>query len=201
MCNRSSPSSYSPTPSPTRAPVGPSSTGPTSITRSWTIRVGSRIGSPETAIGAKSAPALGIPVLVKKIGHRIQGTPESAEMFFRRKLTPIESGCCKPPTSCGYTYMNETYWVSEGGVVGSDPDCLKWSVDQQLLCYNCDSCKAGVLASLKKSWRKVSIINIVMLIIVYVVACAAFRHNKRVDNDEPYGETRMEKSQPSRIHF
>ncbi|KAL8540600.1 hypothetical protein ACS0TY_002014 [Phlomoides rotata] len=70
----------------------------------------------------------------KKIGHRIQGTPESAEMFFRRKLTPIESGCCKPPTSCGYTYMNETYWVSEGGVVGSDPDCLKWSVDQQLLC-------------------------------------------------------------------
>ncbi|KAL8540599.1 hypothetical protein ACS0TY_002013 [Phlomoides rotata] len=52
---------------------------------------------------------------------------------------------------------------------------------------------AGVLASLKKSWRKVSIINIVMLIIVYVVACAAFRHNKRVDNDEPYGETRMEK--------
>lgn len=61
-----------------------------------------------------------------------------------------------------------------------------------------------MLASLRKSWRKVSIINIVVLIllvIAYVVACAAFRNNKRMDNDEPYGETRMEKSRPSWIQF
>ncbi|KAL6508859.1 Tetraspanin-4 [Orobanche hederae] len=121
------------------------------------------------------------------------------------------SGCCKPPTSCGFLYINETVWTPRGEVaanapefIGSDPDCIRWSNDQEQLCYVCDSCKAGVLASLRKSWRKVSVINIVILIIlviVYVVACAAFRHNKRIDNDEPYGETRMEKAQPSRIHF
>ncbi|KAG5578537.1 hypothetical protein H5410_058671 [Solanum commersonii] len=139
-----------------------------------------------------------------KMRRIYNGIPESVEMFYLRKLSPIESGCCKPPTECGYVYQNETLWSPGGGLVGADPDCVKWSNDQEQLCYNCDSCKAGVLASLKKSWRKVSVINIVILIllvIMYMVAIAAFRHNKRIDNDEPYGETRMEKTQPSRIHF
>ncbi|KZV48532.1 tetraspanin-3 [Dorcoceras hygrometricum] len=140
----------------------------------------------------------------RKIRRNVGGFPEPPEMFYLRRLTPIESGCCKPPTSCGYVYNNETFWMSGGGLMGTDLDCQRWSNDQSQLCYDCDSCKAGVLASLKKSWRKVSVINIVILIIlviVYVVACAAFRHNKKMDNDEPYGETRMEKERPSRIHF
>ncbi|KAL3653083.1 Tetraspanin-3 [Castilleja foliolosa] len=140
----------------------------------------------------------------RRIGRNVGGVPEPAEMFYRRRLSPIESGCCKPPTSCGLMFINETVWSPGGGPLGSDPDCLRWSNDQEQLCFGCNSCKAGVLASLKKSWRKVSVINIVILIIlviVYVVACAAFRHNKRIDNDEPYGETRMEKSRPSWIHF
>ncbi|XP_019177785.1 PREDICTED: tetraspanin-3-like [Ipomoea nil] len=134
----------------------------------------------------------------------VNGAPETADMFYRRHLSPIESGCCKPPTACNYVYMNETLWSTDGGLPAADQDCVRWSNDQQLLCYNCNSCKAGVLGSLKKSWRKVSVINIVVLIflvIMYVVACAAFRHNKRMDNDESYGETRMEKEHPSRIQF
>ncbi|EMS56387.1 hypothetical protein TRIUR3_25716 [Triticum urartu] len=117
-----------------------------------------------------------------------------------------ESGCCKPPTSCAFTYNNETYWSANPGVptVVTDPDCLKWSNDQQTLCFQCDSCKAGVLAGIKKSWRKVAIINIVVLIIliiVYVAGCAAFRNAKRDDNDESYGMARMTKSRPSRFQF
>ncbi|THG23819.1 tetraspanin-3-like [Camellia sinensis] len=139
-----------------------------------------------------------------KMGMQIGGVPEAADLFYLRKLSPIQSGCCKPPTDCGYSYVNETVWSSGGGLAGSDMDCTTWSNDQQQLCYDCNSCKAGVLASLKKSWRKVSVINIIILIImviVYVVACTAFRHNRRIDNDEPYGETRMEKARPSRIQF
>uniref|UniRef100_A0A5B7AIZ0 Putative tetraspanin-3 n=1 Tax=Davidia involucrata TaxID=16924 RepID=A0A5B7AIZ0_DAVIN len=139
-----------------------------------------------------------------KMGRAFGGVPETVDLFSRRKLNPVESGCCKPPTECGYVYMNETVWNSGGGVVGSNPDCGRWNNDQEQLCYGCDSCKAGVLASLKKSWRKVSVINIVVVIILvisYMVAIAAFRNNRRMDNDEPYGETRMEKAQPSRIHF
>jgi uncharacterized membrane protein len=133
--------------------------------------------------------------------------PEPADSFYRRNLSPIESGCCKPPSSCGYTYMNETVWqatAATAGTVVTDPDCTSWSNNQQQLCYNCDSCKAGVLASIKHSWRKVSIINIVVLIIlviVYVASCAAYRNAKRIDNDEPFGMARMTKSQPSRFQY
>ncbi|KAJ4719062.1 Tetraspanin [Melia azedarach] len=139
-----------------------------------------------------------------KMGRIVGGAPESADMFYLRKLNPVESGCCKPPTECGYVYVNETSWNPGGGIVGSNPDCTRWSNDQEQLCFQCDSCKAGVLASLKKSWRKVSVINIVVLIILvisYVIGCAAFRNNRRIDNDEPYGEATMTKSRPSRIQL
>ncbi|XP_010253525.1 PREDICTED: tetraspanin-3 [Nelumbo nucifera] len=139
-----------------------------------------------------------------KMVRQYNGVPETADMFYLRKLSPIQSGCCKPPTECGYVYSNETVWNQGAGLMGTNSDCLKWSNDQEQLCYACDSCKAGVLASLKRSWRKVSVINIVVLIIlviVYIIGCAAFRNNRRIDNDEPYGMARMTKAQPSRIHF
>lgn len=139
-----------------------------------------------------------------KMGVTVNGVPETADMFYLRKLNPIQSGCCKPLTECGYVYVNETLWNPGGGLTGTSPDCLRWSNAQDQLCYSCDSCKAGVLASIKKSWRKVSVINIVILIllvIAYVVAYAAFRNNRRIDNDEPYGEARMTKAQPSWIQF
>lgn len=84
--------------------------------------------------------------------------------------------------------------------MGTDTDCAMWNNDQQELCYSCNSCRAGVLANIRRSWRKVSVINIVILIVLvifYVIGCAAFRNNRRIDNDEPYGEARMTKSQPS----
>ncbi|KAF5773277.1 putative tetraspanin/Peripherin [Helianthus annuus] len=140
-----------------------------------------------------------------KTGRVVAGYPETADMYYLRKLNPIQSGCCKPPTECGYIYVNETVWNPvNSAAFPSNLDCNRWSNDQEQLCYNCDSCKAGVLGSLKKSWRKVSVINIVVLIILviaYVIACAAFKNNKRMDNDEPYGATRMEKARPTRIHF
>lgn len=141
----------------------------------------------------------------RKTGRLVNGSPESADLYYQRELNPIESGCCKPPTECGYVYVNETTWTTaNAGLAANNRDCSRWSNDQELLCYGCNSCKAGVLASLRKSWRKVSVINIVVLIllvIAYVVACAAFRNNRRMDNDESYGETRMEKSRPSWIRF
>ncbi|KAM1342093.1 hypothetical protein ACFX2F_006466 [Malus domestica] len=112
----------------------------------------------------------------------------------------LQSGCCKPPTECGYSYVNETVWTTGAGFSGTSTDCTLWSNDQQQLCYSCNSCRAGLLASIRKSWRKVSVVNIVVLIILvifYVIGCAAFRNNRRIDNDEPYGEARMTKSHPS----
>ncbi|KAL6499808.1 hypothetical protein OROGR_027718 [Orobanche gracilis] len=126
--------------------------------------------------------------------------PESAQLFYLRKLNPIQSGCCKPPTSCGYTYVNETFWTPEAGLTGeTDQDCLRWSNEQERLCYNCGSCKAGVVASLSRSWRKVCTINLVILIILVVlqaITWAALSHTKKRDNTEAYGEIRMEVLDP-----
>ena len=133
-------------------------------------------------------------------------TLETADMFYARDLSPIQSGCCKPPSSCGFTYVSETDWTVNPGVptVVTDVDCTRWSNDPQTLCFECDSCKAGVLARIKWSWRKVAVLNIVVLIIlviVYVAGCAAFRNAKRIENEEPIGMARMTKSQPSRFQF
>ncbi|KAK9998440.1 hypothetical protein SO802_018043 [Lithocarpus litseifolius] len=141
--------------------------------------------------------------ICSKLGRTVGDAPETGDMFVRRKLNPIESGCCKPPSDCGYIYNNETYWTPGAGLP-TNTDCNNWSNDQGQLCYSCNSCKAGVLASLRKSWRKVSVINIVVLIILviaYVIAIAAFRNNRRIDNDEPSGEARMTKEKPSRIQL
>lgn len=128
---------------------------------------------------------------------------DNAASFYQEKLTPIQSGCCKPPIPCGYSYVNATFWT--GVLSYADSDCAKWSsVDQSQLCYSCDSCKAGVLANLKHDWHKVSVLNIVifiLLVVVYVIGCGAFRNNLRRDNYESHGEATMTKSQPSRLHF
>lgn len=147
------------------------------------------------------------PKLARYVRNSTTGLPqpEPAELFYRRQLSPIESGCCKPPTSCGFSYVNETYWVGEPTSTANDRDCTQWnSANQQWLCYQCDSCKAGVLASIRHSWRKASVINIVVLVIlviVYVIACAAFRNARRIDNNEPFGEGGIRKSRPSRFHL
>lgn len=108
------------------------------------------------------------------------GNNDATSQFYRRNLSPIQSGCCKPPSSCGYTYSNAMFW--EGSVnATSDPDCVTWSNELDALCYLCDSCKGGVLASLKHDWRKVAAVNIVVIVVLialYSLGCCAFRNNR-----------------------
>ena len=104
-----------------------------------------------------------------------------ADQFYQKHLSPIQSGCCKPPTSCGLTYVNATVWNPPINN-NSDPDCGLWGNPEDQLCYDCSSCKAGLLANLKRDWRKVAVLNIVVLvflIVVYSIGCCAFRNNRR----------------------
>ncbi|CAL9199468.1 unnamed protein product [Musa hybrid cultivar] len=102
--------------------------------------------------------------------------------FYRKNLSPIQSGCCKPPTYCGFTYANATYWIiPRSGLSSSNPDCKARSNDQDKLCYGCNACKGGVLATLENGWKKVVILNAALLafvIVIYSVGCCAFRNNK-----------------------
>ncbi|KAI3945288.1 hypothetical protein MKX01_035049 [Papaver californicum] len=106
-----------------------------------------------------------------------------AQDFFNARITPLQSGCCKPPTQCGFTFVNPTYWISPINTA-ADMDCLMWNNEQTQLCYGCDSCKAGLLANIKDEWRRVDIIlliTLIALICVYLIGCCAFRNAKTED--------------------
>lgn len=105
----------------------------------------------------------------------------TAQGFFTAAwLSPLQSGCCKPPTRCGYTFVTPTYWISPISAT-ADPDCTTWSNEQAKYCYSCASCKAGLLQNLRREWRHADIILAVdaaALLAVYAMGCYAFRAAK-----------------------
>ncbi|KAG6476253.1 tetraspanin-8-like [Zingiber officinale] len=107
---------------------------------------------------------------------------KKATEFYNMNLSPMQLGCCKPPSFCGFTYVNSTNWaVPKSGFASSDIDCKSWSNEQERLCYKCSSCKAGFIATLKEGWKKIAIFNIILivfLILMYSLGCCAFRNNK-----------------------
>ncbi|XP_008793244.1 tetraspanin-2 [Phoenix dactylifera] len=102
----------------------------------------------------------------------------TADQYFQTHLSPLQSGCCKPPTVCGYGYVNPTMWINPSNPM-ADADCSAWSNDQSQLCYGCTSCKAGLLGNLRQEWRKANIALIVAavaLIWVYIIGCSAYKN-------------------------
>ncbi|ESW23748.1 hypothetical protein PHAVU_004G071900 [Phaseolus vulgaris] len=111
--------------------------------------------------------------------------------YMQRDMSPIQSGCCKPPTACSY---NE-----ESVTVLQDSDCYKWNNAPTLLCYDCDSCKAGVLENIRRDWHNISVLNVVVLVFligIYSIGCCAFRNARRAQTDYPHGHNRMTKVKP-----
>ncbi|CAN8304825.1 unnamed protein product [Cochlearia groenlandica] len=108
-----------------------------------------------------------------------------ADAFYRKNLSPIQSGCCKPPSNCNFEFRNATYWIppTKNGtaVTSKSGDCGSWSNVQKELCFNCSSCKAGVLANIRQEWRHLLVFNVcflLVLLIVYSCGCCARRNNR-----------------------
>nr|DAD27579.1 TPA_asm: hypothetical protein HUJ06_029047 [Nelumbo nucifera] len=115
--------------------------------------------------------------------NSLSDATDTVEQFYARHLSSIQSGCCKPPTECNFQYERPTVW-NKTNTTSTLTDCTAWDNPAGELCFNCDSCKAGVLDNLKKDWKKVAVLNIIFLIfliIVYSIGCCAFRNN-REDN-------------------
>ncbi|KAL1824723.1 hypothetical protein DCAR_0312819 [Daucus carota subsp. sativus] len=111
----------------------------------------------------------------------LSGSHNNAVEFYERRILELQSGCCKPPVYCGFKYHNATFWtVPKNGPAHQDIDCKKWSNNQNVLCFNCNSCKAGVLNNIKGQWRAFAIINccfILLVILVYSLGCCALQSN------------------------
>ncbi|GMH31584.1 hypothetical protein Nepgr_033428 [Nepenthes gracilis] len=121
--------------------------------------------------------------ICKFLGHGFDQNDQNATGIFNKNLSPVQSGCCKPPSYCGFTAVNATYWtVPVTGPATPDSDCETWSNNQQELCYDCKSCKAGVLNNIRNEWRSFAIFNAIILVgllIVYATACCAATNNRR----------------------
>ncbi|KAG2691252.1 hypothetical protein I3843_08G001100 [Carya illinoinensis] len=107
---------------------------------------------------------------------------DTVQEFYAEHLSSLQSGCCKPSNDCNFTYVKPTEWNKNVSVTNSNPDCSAWENDPEVLCFNCESCKAGLLDNIKSNWKKVAIVNViflVFLIVVYSVGCCAFRNNRK----------------------
>ncbi|KAI4344348.1 hypothetical protein L6164_011583 [Bauhinia variegata] len=112
---------------------------------------------------------------------------DTVEKLYTENLSALQSGCCKPSDECGFTYQSPTMW-NKANTSYTNPDCDAWNNDPTVLCFNCQSCKAGLLQNTKDNWKKTAVINIiflVFLVIVYSIGCCAFRNN-RSDNWKRY---------------
>ncbi|KAK2663525.1 hypothetical protein Ddye_002099 [Dipteronia dyeriana] len=95
----------------------------------------------------------------------------------------IQSGCCKPPKFCVLEKSNTTSGRAGGGgaAAGEHSDCLTWSDKPEKLCFECKSCKGGVLASIKRQWRVMALLNlavIAVVLIIFIVGCCVRRNNR-----------------------
>ncbi|TKY60601.1 Tetraspanin-10 protein [Spatholobus suberectus] len=84
------------------------------------------------------------------------------------KLTPIEAGCCRPPSQCGYPAVNASYYDLTFHPVSPNNDCTRYKNSRAIKCYDCDSCKAGVAQYMKTEWRVVAIFNVVLFVVLGV---------------------------------
>ncbi|KAL0297714.1 UNVERIFIED_CONTAM: Tetraspanin-10 [Sesamum radiatum] len=63
------------------------------------------------------------------------------KQFKSAKLSPIEAGCCRPPSECGYPAVNASFYDLSFHPISSNKDCRLYRNSKAVKCYNCDSCK------------------------------------------------------------
>ncbi|KAH6557606.1 hypothetical protein KP509_1Z104100 [Ceratopteris richardii] len=105
-------------------------------------------------------------------GTRLPYNGSDPNVYNQSPLLPIQSGCCKPPTRCRFVYIDALHWI---GAINPnvDPDCTTWNNDPQQLCYQCNSCRAGVIQMAKQRWKNVGsmlFITVIVLVLIYAIA-------------------------------
>ena len=89
----------------------------------------------------------------------------------------LQSGCCKPPSVCGFGYVGPTMWTKPASA--NEHDCGLWSNDSGQLCYECESCRAGLLATVSSKWHKANIALVVatiVLLFLYLIVWMVYKN-------------------------
>jgi hypothetical protein len=84
-------------------------------------------------------------------------------------------------------------------VGAQDEDCYRWNNAPDILCYQCNSCKAGVMEQIRQDWHKIAVLDVIVLaalICICACGCCAFRNARRSLSEYPYGVNQMSKINP-----
>ncbi|KAH7852855.1 hypothetical protein Vadar_030130 [Vaccinium darrowii] len=112
------------------------------------------------------------------------------------KWVPIKRcmySCCQPPLQCGFVSKNDTSWeIPRSGILSGDTDCQSWKNDLDQACYDCNSCKAGYIRTLKDSWFNNALSNAFSSVFIFIgfwIAFWAFRQAPRADHQQHTSNT------------
>ncbi|KAL5188750.1 DEAD-box ATP-dependent RNA helicase 48 [Glycine soja] len=75
---------------------------------------------------------------------------KTPKQYKSAKLSPIEAGCCRPPSQCGYPAVNASYYDLTFHPVSPNNDCKRYKNYRAVKCYDCDSCKKSKIRNLYK---------------------------------------------------
>ncbi|CAA2988512.1 tetraspanin-10 [Olea europaea subsp. europaea] len=64
---------------------------------------------------------------------------KTLKQFKSAKLSPVEAGCCRPPSECGYPVVNASFYDLSFRPISSNKDCRLYKNAKAIKCYNCDS--------------------------------------------------------------
>ncbi|XP_010914060.1 tetraspanin-8 [Elaeis guineensis] len=109
--------------------------------------------------------------------------PQSLNDFNDLPITHIQSGCCLPPMECGFVFQSVTLWTSPTNSTMNNADCGTWKNDPSILCYDCQSCKAETVTSIKNDWKETSRSTTISLI--YIIVIFAFGGFIFLTGDDP----------------
>ncbi|MED6226285.1 hypothetical protein PIB30_102072, partial [Stylosanthes scabra] len=77
---------------------------------------------------------------------------DTFNIFNHEKLLSAEL-CCKPSDECKFVNQRANVWIKGTNATYSNSDCDAWSNDSNILCYNCESCKVGLIEDLKNDLK------------------------------------------------
>ncbi|PRQ58847.1 hypothetical protein RchiOBHm_Chr1g0363761 [Rosa chinensis] len=83
--------------------------------------------------------------------------------------------------------------------VSQDPDCYRWNNAPNLLCYECDSCKVGVLENIKRDWHKLSVLNMLSSLEYIPLNAVLSKTQKELKPVTPMARTGCLQSDPDGI--
>lgn len=71
---------------------------------------------------------------------------------------------------CNFTYVRPAVWNKPtNSTTFTNADCDEWSNDPYVLCFNCQSCKDGFLQDINRIWKRVAIVNIIVIVSLLVL--------------------------------